>query len=61
MISLSVAISSASTHVVKLVTDVVDNAIIKRHISSPKTKNARKRKQHLYLIKHIIPNPKNKK
>ena len=35
--------------------DVVDNTVIKRHISSPKTKDGRKRKQqHLYvLIKHI--------
>jgi hypothetical protein len=32
-IPLSVVISSASTHDVKLVTDVIDNAVIKRHIS----------------------------
>ena len=62
-IPLSVVISSASTHDVKLVTDVIDNAVIKRHISHSKTKNVRKRKlQHLYvLIRHIIPNPKNTK
>jgi hypothetical protein len=53
-IPLSVVISSASTHDVKLVTDVADNAVIKRHISSPKTKNARKRKQHLCLDKACI-------
>ncbi len=50
-IPLSVVISSASTHDVKLVTNVVDNAVIKRHISSPKTKEGRKRKQHLCLDK----------
>jgi hypothetical protein len=36
---------------VKLVTDVVDNAVIKRHTSSPKTKDGRKRKQHLCIDK----------
>lgn len=51
-IPLSVVISSASTHDIKLVTDVVDNAVIKRHISSPKTKEVGKRKlQHLCLDK----------
>ena len=54
-ISLSDVISStASTHDVKLVTEMyVDNAVIKRHISSPKTKDGRKRrkKQHLCLDK----------
>ncbi|MER5176087.1 MAG: transposase, partial [Candidatus Nitrosocosmicus sp.] len=29
----------------------MDNAVIKRHISSPKTKDRRKRKQHLCLDK----------
>ena len=48
-IPLSVVASSASTHDVKLVTDVVDNAVIKRHISFAKTKDGRKRKQHLCL------------
>jgi hypothetical protein len=61
-IPLSVVISSASTHDVKLVTDVIDYAVIKRHISPSRTKNVRKRKQHIYvLIKHIIPNLKNTK
>ena len=50
-IPLSVVISSASTYDVKLVTDVVDNAVIKRHTSSPKTKDGRKRKQHLCIDK----------
>jgi transposase len=36
-----------------LVTDVVDNAVVKRRIPYAKTKEGRKRKQHL-LIKHII-------
>ena len=56
-IPLSVVISSASTHDVKLVTDVVDNAVIKRHISSPKTKEGRKRKQHLCLDKAYNSKP----
>ncbi len=50
-IPLSVVISSASTHDVKLVTGVVDNAVVKRHILSPKTKDGRKRRQHLCLDK----------
>ncbi|MER5175185.1 MAG: IS5 family transposase [Candidatus Nitrosocosmicus sp.] len=51
-LSIVVISSAASTHDVKLVTDVVDNAVIKRHISSPKTKDGRKRKQqHLCLDK----------
>ncbi len=37
-IPLSVVISSASTHDIKLVTDVVDNAVIKRPPPSYKTK-----------------------
>ena len=59
-IPLSVVISSASTHDVKLVTDVVDNAVIKRHISFAKTKDGRKKNNIYVLIKHIIPNQKNK-
>ena len=54
-IPLSVVISSASTHDIKLVTDVVDNAIIKRSSSSSsltKRNLSRKRKlQHLCLDK----------
>ena len=51
-IPLSVVISSASTHDIKLVTDVMDNMIIKRSSSSTKRKLSRKRKlQHLCLDK----------
>ena len=54
-IPLSAVISSASTHDVKLVTDVVDNAVIKRPSSSSKPKSRRKgrrrRLQHLCLDK----------
>ncbi len=55
-IPLSVVISSASTHDIKLVTDVVDNTIIKRSSSSTssltKRNLSRKRKlQHLCLDK----------
>ncbi len=48
-IPLSVVISSASTHDIKLVTDVVDNIVIKRPISLTKTTVERKRK----LKKHL--------
>jgi transposase len=48
-IPLSAVMSSASTHDVKLVTGVVDNAVAKRHILSPKAKDGRKRLQHLCL------------
>ena len=51
-IPLSVVISSASTHDIKAVTDVMDNTIIKRSSSSTKRKLSRKRKlQHLCLDK----------
>ncbi len=50
-IPLSAVMSSASTHDVKLVTGVVDNAVVKRHFLSPKTKDGRKRLQHLCLDK----------
>jgi putative transposase len=56
-IPLSVVISSASTHDVKLVTGVVDNAVVKRHILSPKTKDGRKRRQHLCLDKAYSSKP----
>ena len=59
-IPLSAVMSSASTHDVKLVTDVVDNAVAKKHISSLKTKTGRKRNNICALTKHTIPNPKNK-
>ncbi len=49
---LSAVISPANTHDIKLVTDVVDNAVVKIGVSSPKTKEGRKRKQqHLCLDK----------
>jgi hypothetical protein len=60
-IPLSVVISSASTYDVKLVTDVIDYAVIKRHISPSRTKNVEKENNIFVLIKHIIPNLKNTK
>ena len=53
-IPLSVVMSSASTHDIKLVIDVVDNAVVKRPPPSYKTKKIEKRKrklQHLCLDK----------
>ena len=53
-IPLSAVISSASTHDIKLVTDVVDSAVIKRSSSSkprPRRKGRRRRLQHLCLDK----------
>jgi transposase len=51
-IPLSVVISSASTHDIKLVTDVVDNRVIKRPPISYKTKKTGRRKlQNLCLDK----------
>jgi putative transposase len=53
-IPLSVVISSASTHDIRRVTDVMDSVIIKRSLSSSLTKRdlSRKRKlQHLCLDK----------
>jgi transposase len=52
-IPLSAVISSASTHDIKLVTDVMDNMVIKRSSSSSaKCNSSRKRKvQHLCLDK----------
>jgi len=56
-IPLSAVISSASTHHIKLVTDVVDSAVIKRRISLSKIKNGRNRDCNIYvLIKHTITN-----
>ncbi len=50
-IPLSVVISSASTHDIKLVTDVMDNMIIRRS-SSSKCNSSRNRKlQHMRLDK----------
>ncbi len=49
-IPISVSISSASTHDIKLVTGVVDNTVIKRP-PSYKTKTRRRTLQHLCLDK----------
>ena len=48
-IPLSVVISPASTHDINLVTDVVDNTVIRR--TSSKSKNERRQQQHLCLDK----------
>ena len=56
-IPLSAVMSSASMNYVKLVTGVVDNAVVKRHILSPKTKDGRKRLQHLCLDKAYNSKP----
>ena len=50
---LSIVILPVSTPDVKLVTDMMDNAVIKRHISYARTKDERTRKQqqHLWLDK----------
>ena len=51
-IPLSVVISSASTHDIKLVTDVIDNVVVKRSSPSTKCNSSRKRRlQHLCLDK----------
>ena len=53
-IPMSVVISSASTHDIKLATGVMDNMIIKRSFPSTKCKSSRKRKpQHLCLDKSV--------
>ena len=52
-IPLSVVISSANTHDIKMVTDVVDNVVIKRP-SSNKPKTGRRKLQHLCLDKAYI-------
>jgi IS5 family transposase len=62
-IPLSAVISSANTHDIKLVTDVVDNVVIRRPSSKYRNKRIRIRRQqqHLYvLIKDIILKMKNK-
>ena len=58
-IPLSVVISSASTHDIKLVTDVVDNTVIKTtHVTSRhKTKRKKKKTQHLCLDKAYNSEP----
>ncbi|MEJ7641554.1 MAG: IS5 family transposase [Candidatus Nitrosocosmicus sp.] len=50
-IPLSVILSPASTHDIKMVTEVVGYSAIKRPVSLSKTKNGRDRKQHLCLDK----------
>ena len=49
-IPISIVISSASTHDIKIVTDVVDNRVIKR-LSFKTKKTGRRRLQHLCLDK----------
>ncbi len=58
-IPLSVVISSANAHDIKLVTDVVDSAVIKMpHL---KLKKQEKENFNIYvLMKHTILNKKNK-
>lgn len=55
-IPLSVAITPASTHDIKAVTDVVDNEVVKRPSESHLTKNKRMRKQcqHLCLDRAYV-------
>ena len=62
-IPLSAIISSANTHDIKLVTDVVDNVVIRGPSSKYRNKRIRIRRQHssIYvLIKDIILKMKNK-
>ena len=62
-IPLSAVISSAKTHDIKLVADVVDNVVIRRSSSKYRNKRIRIRRQHssIYvLIKDIILKMKNK-
>lgn len=57
-IPISVVISSANTHDIKLVTEVVDSAVIRRRPSSYKTKPEKRRKlQHLCLDKAYKSEP----
>ena len=57
-IPLSVVISSANTHDIKLVTDVVDNVVIHKRPPSYKTKTGRRTKlQHLCLDKAYNSEP----
>ena len=50
-IPLSAVISSAKTHDIKLVTDVVDNVVIRRPSSKYRNRRIRRRQQHLCLDK----------
>src|SRR3954453_14160919 len=60
-IPLSAVISSASTHDIKLVTNVVDSRVIKRPSSSSKPKTERRKRrrqqQHLCLDKAYNSEP----
>ena len=48
-IPLSAVITSASTHDVKIVTEVIDKVVVKRPISSSFTKERRRKYMHLCL------------
>ena len=62
-IPLSVVISSANTHDIKVVTDVIDNAVIKQtFLIIIQTKKKKKENINIYvLIKHTTPNQWDKK
>ena len=61
-IPLSVVISSANTHHIKLVTDVVDNIVIKRPPPTFETKTGKRGRklQHLFLDKAYNSEPEEK-
>ena len=60
-IPISVVISSATTHDIKLVTDVVDNVVIRRPLYKYGYGRKRIRRQGIYvLIKDTILNAKNR-
>ena len=62
-IPISVVISSANTHDIKLVTDVVDNSSYQNdhhHIKLKKQEEEEENFNIYVLIKHTIPNKKNK-
>ena len=48
-IPISAAISSASTHDIKLVTNVIDNSVIKRTFVSDKRKKGRRQHKYYHL------------
>jgi putative transposase len=57
-IPLSAVISSASTHDIKMVRDVVDSTVIKRQLPSSRPKTGRRRRlQHLCLDKAYNSEP----
>ena len=64
-IPLSAVISSASTHDIKLVTDVVDNTIIKRYYHPHHQQNVACLEKENYstyvLIKRTVPRQQNRK